>query len=166
MAYKCLECGHIFEEGEQITWAESHGFVDGPSQHMSGCPICCGAYEETVHCSVCLGEHLEDELFSGICEECLREAITYDNFRSYLLESEMLALFMFETVFETPVPDKVSQKLYDTLYEWFLRMKANERLCDKTDLLDLCRKFVMEGDGDFGKIEFADWLNERNGVKN
>ena len=73
MAYKCLECGHIFEEGEQENWLESRGEYWGTpcSEEMSGCPLCHGEYEETVQCSVCGAEHIEDELEGGVCEDCI-----------------------------------------------------------------------------------------------
>ena len=40
---------------------------------MSGCPLCKGDYEETVKCSICGSEHLEDELNGGVCDECIDE---------------------------------------------------------------------------------------------
>ena len=75
MAYKCLNCGHIFEEGEQACWSESRGEYWGVacSENMSGCPLCKGEYEETVQCAVCGSEHLEDELNGGVCDECIDE---------------------------------------------------------------------------------------------
>lgn len=75
MAYKCLDCGHIFEEGEQARWSESRGEYWGThcSEHMSGCPLCKGEYEETVQCAVCGSEHLEDELNGCVCDECIDE---------------------------------------------------------------------------------------------
>ena len=75
MAYKCLDCGHIFEEGEQARWSEDRGeFWGAPcSEEMSGCPLCHGDYEKTFRCAVCGSEHLEDELFGGVCNECIDE---------------------------------------------------------------------------------------------
>lgn len=67
MAYKCLECGNIFEYGEEAHWVEPHG------EKKKGCPLCKGAYEKTVKCKVCGGEHLDEELFEGVCEECIDE---------------------------------------------------------------------------------------------
>ena len=67
MAYKCLECGNIFECGEEMHWVEPHG------EKKKGCPLCKGAYEETAKCKVCGGEHLDEELFGGVCEECIDE---------------------------------------------------------------------------------------------
>lgn len=73
MAYKCLECGHIFEDGEQEEWEETHGLETPPYEKMSGCPLCKGSYEETVHCSVCGGNFLDEELTGGVCEDCVEE---------------------------------------------------------------------------------------------
>lgn len=71
MAYKCLGCGHIFEEGEETQWTERHGFDNPPYENFSGCPICKGAYEESKRCKICGGEFLEDELNNGVCESCI-----------------------------------------------------------------------------------------------
>ena len=67
MSYKCFECHHIFEQGEERRWVESYG------QRMSGCPLCGEAYEETVKCSICKSEHLREELSGGVCESCIEE---------------------------------------------------------------------------------------------
>ena len=74
MAYKCLECGHIFEEGEQVEWEETHGLSCPPYEIWTGCPICKGGYEETKKCKICDRDFLEDELYDGcICDECIEE---------------------------------------------------------------------------------------------
>jgi predicted nucleic acid-binding Zn-ribbon protein len=46
--YKCADCGHIFEEGEQAIWYEDRGEFWGVPcrERMTGCPVCHGAYEE------------------------------------------------------------------------------------------------------------------------
>ena len=76
MAYKCLDCGHIFEDGEQATWREYMGECHGSPayEEFSGCPICNGEYEETKQCKICGGEFLEDELNGGlVCDVCVEE---------------------------------------------------------------------------------------------
>lgn len=75
MAFKCLECGNIFEDGEQAIWYEHHPYGMGTaSEEFSGCPLCKGDYEETKQCKICGGEFLEDELSGvGVCEECIEE---------------------------------------------------------------------------------------------
>lgn len=44
--FRCLDCGHVFEAGEESRWVERHGFHSGPYEKWSGCPLCRGAYEE------------------------------------------------------------------------------------------------------------------------
>ena len=75
MAYRCLECGHIFEEGEQARWEEHHPYGMGyAAEKFSGCPVCNGSYEETKQCKICGGEFLEDELLGDcVCEDCVEE---------------------------------------------------------------------------------------------
>ena len=81
--YKCTECGHLFEEGEQATWEERHGLDSPPYEKWSGCPVCRGDYEEVHQCKECGDWHTDDELYGGWCEKCLRETINYDTFFEY-----------------------------------------------------------------------------------
>ena len=75
---KCLECGHIFEEGERHEWKEARGEYWGQPAYETvvGCPRCGGVYEETKLCAVCESEQLDDALYGGICKSCLAE---YEN---------------------------------------------------------------------------------------
>jgi hypothetical protein len=73
MTYKCLECGHIFEEGEEAVWEEKHGFLEPPYEKTSGCPMCGGSFEETEQCKICGSHHLWEELNGGVCYECFDE---------------------------------------------------------------------------------------------
>lgn len=75
MTYKCLECGHIFEGGEQARWSESRGEYWGTpcSEEMSGCPVCNGAYAKATPCAICGSQHLENDLNGGVCDECINE---------------------------------------------------------------------------------------------
>lgn len=73
MSFKCLKCGHIFEEGEEKTYIENYGEPGGKPylQWFGCCPLCGGEYEETKQCVVCGSEHLKDELyFCDVCENC------------------------------------------------------------------------------------------------
>ena len=69
--YRCLECGHLFEEGEQAEWTEMHGFNYGNGERFSGCPICKGDYEEIKPCKICGG--YDNETNDGFCEECQKD---------------------------------------------------------------------------------------------
>lgn len=75
MAYKCYDCGHIFESGEESFWSESRGeFWGFPCyENVSGCPKCKGEYGETKKCEICGSEHLEEELNECVCDECLEK---------------------------------------------------------------------------------------------
>ena len=75
MSYKCYDCGHIFEDGEQSHWRENMGEFWGSScsQEMSGCPKCCGDYGETVDCEICGSPYLEEELNELVCDSCVEK---------------------------------------------------------------------------------------------
>ena len=63
--YKCTVCGHVFEDGEEKRWTEDYG------EGFSGCPCCASGYEEATTCENCGGVYLSDELYGGLCEECI-----------------------------------------------------------------------------------------------
>ena len=75
MAYKCLNCGHIFEEGEQTTREEHHPYGMGyATEEFSCCPMCEGYYEKTEKCQICLGEFFKSELNGEcVCDDCVNE---------------------------------------------------------------------------------------------
>lgn len=73
--YKCLKCGHVFDEGEQHVWKGSVGeFWGEPCYELiSGCPHCHGDYEDAKECSICGKAFVNDELFGGVCEDCIEK---------------------------------------------------------------------------------------------
>ena len=73
MSYICLDCGHIFEDGEQAHRKETRGEYWGSScsEDVSCCPLCGGEYAKSVPCSICGSEHLEEDLNGGLCDECI-----------------------------------------------------------------------------------------------
>lgn len=81
MAYKCLECGNVFERGEEAIWEETHGLESPPYEERKGCPCCFGDYEPTIQCSICGGEFIEDETYGEkgirVCDNCI-EDFCYD----------------------------------------------------------------------------------------
>lgn len=76
MMYKCLGCGHLFEEGEQKTYRECVGEYFGTPayEEYSGCPICEEAYEEIEPCKIC-GGYETKEVFEDVCEICKGEVL-------------------------------------------------------------------------------------------
>ena len=156
--YRCLNCGHLFEDSEEANIREAHG------EAFSACPVCHGDYMEVKPCEKCGGWFFEDDLFGGLCADCIRERVTYENFLAYLMDTNLLPDFMFGKFWDSSVPKTISEKLKEDLRIFFLRQKADDLLCDKTDFLGLCQEFVMEDDGDFGREDYAKWLI-RKGVK-
>lgn len=77
MVYKCDECGHIFEDGEEKRWVEPHG------EEMKGCPLCSGTYSDAKECEMCGAYIVEGEF----CDDCKEELI--DRFK-WLLETNFL----------------------------------------------------------------------------
>ena len=165
MMYKCCECGHLFEEGEQAVWEERHGFINGPFEKWSGCPLCKSDYEEVRQCKECGDWHTEEELYDGWCEKCLRETINYDTFFEYVTETKQFLYFMFVSVWDSSEPEKASDSLIDAITEIYKRMKANDLLCDSHGFINLCRKYIMEDDGEYGRTDYAEWLNKGGNKK-
>ena len=167
MMYRCCECGNLFEEGEQAVWYENQGECHGVTamERFSGCPLCHGDYEEVYQCKECGDWHTDEELYEGWCEKCLRETINYDTFFEYVTETKQFIGFMFETVWDSSEPKKASESLVDAVTEIYKRMEANDLLCDSHEFISLCRKYIMEDDGEYGRIDYAEWLNSKKEVK-
>ena len=81
MMFKCEDCGHLFEKGEESRWQESHGLDAPPYEEWTGCPICKGAYEEIKPCKIC-GSY-EHETGEDFCNDC--KADVQKRFRSFVL---------------------------------------------------------------------------------
>lgn len=69
--YKCVDCGIVFENPE--SWLEDRGEFWGVScsERVYGCPKCRGDYEEAEKCGICEELFFLDELYGGVCKECL-----------------------------------------------------------------------------------------------
>ena len=72
MNYRCDECGHIFEQGEEKITIQPHG------EEMSGCPLCGGSYEELQECEICGAPLDNDERkFCSSCKKDIADKIKY-----------------------------------------------------------------------------------------
>lgn len=140
MAYKCLECGHIFEDGEQDCWEEGRGEYWGTvcSETMSGCPLCRGEYEETTPCKICGSERLDDELFGGVCEECI------DEYRKN-----------FNVCYELSIEEKTEIEINSLLASLF----------DVSDIEQILKEYIRDKWRDVGCSQFIDedisWFGEK-----
>lgn len=76
MDWICLECGHIFDEGEGLPVKEFHPEIPGGHyEEFLACPSCgSDQIERAVHCKKCGGSFLPDDLYGGYyCRECMEE---------------------------------------------------------------------------------------------
>ena len=170
MMYRCCECGNLFEEGEQAIWEETHGLDSPPYEKFSGCPVCKGDYEEVRQCKKCGNWHTEDELYDGWCEKCLRESINYDTFFEYCeanKDERYLDIFvMSEFLGGMNCPKNVSFDFHQLMIETYIgRVKWAKRYENLDGFLDSCIRFVMDDDGESGRENYADWLDNRKVVK-
>ena len=159
MMYKCENCGHLFEDGEQARWTEDHG------EEWSSCPICKSEYEEVRICKNCGKWHTENELFDGWCADCLIDQITYETFFDYC-ESERgrnyLDIFVMSYLLGgMDCPDWISYDFHQLMIETYKKRVASATLL-KDHFLNDCVRFIMEEcQGSIGREYFADWLNKK-----
>ena len=168
MMYRCCECGNLFEEGEQAVWDERHGLDSPPYEMWSGCPICCGDYEEVHQCKECGDWHSEGELYDGLCESCLRNTINYETFFEYCEANKhenYLDMFVMCYLLNCDeVPKYPSLDFHYLMIETYKRRVADAKLLKGPfDFLSECVRFIMDDDGYSGRENYADWLNKREG---
>ena len=166
MMYKCCECGHLFEEGEQAVTYETHGFYQPPYEEIHSCPVCGGDFEEVHQCKECGDWHYEDELYDGWCEKCLRETINYDTFFEYCeanKDEQYLDIFvMSELLGGMDCPKNVSLDFHCLVGEVYRKeVKRAKESPALFGFLDACIRFIMDDDGSIGRENYADWLNKR-----
>ena len=171
MMYRCLNCGNLFEDGEQATWYENQGECHGSIAmgRFDGCPVCRGDYEEAYQCKKCGDWHTEGELYDGWCEKCLRETINYDTFFEYCeanRDEQYLDIFMMSDFLCMDCPDNVSPEFHLLMVETYKRKVADAKLLrGKFDFLSHCIRFIMDDDGSIGREHYAEWLNNRKEVE-
>ena len=151
MMYKCCECGHLFEEGEQAIWYENQGECHGrvAMEKFSGCPLCRGGYEEAHQCNGCGEWYTEGALFDGWCVECLKKMCTKENAVKYLsFMKGSLVDFAFTVLFEIDPPKQTNAK-FEVVIEEIVKLLATEHELKDYIFEDVC---VIEN--------FANWLNK------
>ena len=176
MMYRCENCGHLFEEGEQAVTYETHGFYQPPYEEIHSCPVCGGDFEEVHQCKECGDWHTEDELYSGWCEKCLRETINYDTFFEYCeanKDEQYLDIFvMSELLGGMDCPKHSTDEFHHLMvgeYSYRVNLiQSYEAMFGKTapdNFLSACIRFIMDDDGSIGRENYADWLNSKKEVK-
>ena len=170
MMFKCDNCGHLFEEGEQAVWHENYGAEIG-GETFDGCPLCRGGYEEVHQCKECGDWHTENELYDGWCEKCLRETINYDSFFEYCeanKDDQYLDTFVMCEILNCEYVPKISsdefhQLMCRTYWERVSEIKSEKKVFGKSfsEIIDACIRFIMDDDGEIGRENYADWLNKK-----
>ena len=170
--YRCTECGHLFEEGEQAVWYENQGECHGVTamERFSGCPVCKGDYEEAHQCKECGSWRTNDELYDGLCEKCLRETINYETFFEYCEDNKgedyLDTFVMCYLLYCDEIPKYPSVEFHQLMVETYKRRVANAKLLgEKFGFLEKCVCFIMVDDGSIGIENYAEWLNNRKVVK-
>ena len=170
MMYRCENCGHLFEEGEQAVTYETHGFYQPPYEEIHSCPVCGGSYEEVHQCKECDEWHTEDELYSGWCEKCLRETINYETFFEYCeanKDENYLDIFVMSEFLDMDMPKHSSYDFHQLMIDLYKKrvdgIKKDMTLFNRTfdGFIDACIRFIMDDDGSIGRENYADWLNKR-----
>ena len=179
MMYRCENCGHLFEEGEQAVWYENQGECHGVTamERFSGCPLCHDDYEEVHQCKECGDWHTDDELYSGWCEKCLRETINYDTFFEYCeanKDEQYLDTFVMCEILNCEYVPKISSDEFHELMIATYKKRVEEAALHNwaqglipeskrryDDFIDRCIRFIMDDDGSIGRENYADWLNKR-----
>ena len=84
--YKCAECGHVFDE--PYLYQEPHG------ETTECCPKCMGGgFQAARQCGRCGSWHLEEDLFGGVCRDCLVESITPEAAEQYAFDRKVATDF-------------------------------------------------------------------------
>ena len=99
--------------------------------------------------------------------EQVTEVDFYDMALEYLLERNFLVNFMLLKVYGNKETISCpSQKFIDALSENFRRLKADDILRQRTTFKDMICQFIFKDDGDYGIIDFNEWLISRKETKN
>lgn len=150
MSYKCIECGYIFEEGEQRVWEESHGLDSPPYERFEGCPVCGNNFEETCKCKLCGEDFRPSELWNDVCDECI-ESYRYDVKIGYEIGKNDLKEIkingLLASIFEPAA-------IEDILYKYLI----NNKKCD-------CIEFIDEDRDWFAKKLVEEVKKNENGKK-
>lgn len=149
--YKCLECGRIFEDVEAYDWTEPSG------ERFTGCPVCFCAYGEAYQCDRCESYHLSDELYEGLCLDCLKELATPQNVADWCETDTLLAEQLYGFYYDSMIADS-SEQLRQLLRGGLLQRYALDKLNNKHEAADKCFEFVNSSE--VLRYDFAEWIKK------
>ena len=103
----------------------------------------------------------------GIEMEQVAEVAFYDLALEYFLDRGFLVDFMLLKVYgNKETIAHPTQKFIDAMAENFRRLKADDILCQRTTFKDMICQYIFKDDGDYGVIDFNEWLISRKETKN
>ena len=98
--------------------------------------------------------------------EQVTEVAFYDIALEYFLERNFLVDFMLQKVYGNKETIACpSHKFIDALSENFRRLKADDILRQRTTFKDMICQFIFKDDGNYGIIDFNEWLTSRKETK-
>lgn len=170
--YKCKNCGHLFDDGEQKHVVEKHGFSDGMYEEYDSCPVCGASdFEETKRCLSCGGEFLKGELIDDkFCYQCLIEDADPDTFLSFLDAEKpasdkigWLEDFVYYSILCVETPKYGSFESKQICRDLYLRAVASDKInrCNKTK--EMIENFFLVADG--LEEDFAEYLVKTRDAK-
>lgn len=149
--YKCLECGHVFDEGEERRWTEPHG------EPMAGCPVCGCAYDEAYQCDECGAYCLSDELYSGLCVDCAAKIASPRALADYAESDPLIAEEFYSYYYDSFIAD-TSAQLRQLLRGGLLQRASLESLNGYIDTRKKCRNYITADEERL--TNFAEWIKK------
>lgn len=168
--FKCLNCGHLFDEGEQAVAHDRHGFRFGSGEEYSACPVCGGTdLEATVRCRKCGGEYLEADMHGSFCYQCVSDYVNRDTFLEYATsgakhsdEPDVLEDFVFRMLFDVRPAEQTSFEMKQEFKRIYLQRAESEKLMRTTDLTYKILDY-MKDPSTFD--DFAEWMEQKEATK-
>ena len=143
-----LEAGDSCEDGEAYDCTESSG------ERFKVGPVCCCADGEGYQCDRCGSYHLSDELYEGLCLDCLKELATPQNVADWCETDTLLAEQLYGFYYDSMIADS-SEQLRQLLRGGLLQRYALDKLNNKHEAADRCFEFISSSQEH--SYYFADW---------
>ena len=88
--YKCVECGHVFDDEDVKRLREDRGECHGvPAyEEYCVCPACNGDIDEAKICKCCYEYFLNDEMEDDFCMSCIEKKAEDFNFALFAYSEE------------------------------------------------------------------------------
>ena len=145
----CNECNDVFEEGVRERQNLGNYGDETIYEDWCVCPSCGGDFEEAVRCKICDTYNHERDLIEDVCEDCIRESLTVDNFLKYLTD---------ENNYNEALEDFVKMNVIPKGKSLISLIDEYKTISEQEDFSDKCFKYLE----DTNELEdYVDFLNEK-----